>query len=502
MEPKTKKQRSLYIPYAGPVLLEFPLLNKGSAFSMEERRNFNLLGLLPEVVETIEEQAERAWIQYQGFKTEIDKHIYLRNIQDTNETLFYRLVNNHLDEMMPVIYTPTVGAACERFSEIYRRSRGVFISYQNRHNMDDILQNVPNHNIKVIVVTDGERILGLGDQGIGGMGIPIGKLSLYTACGGISPAYTLPVVLDVGTNNQQLLNDPLYMGWRNPRITDDEYYEFVDEFSEKKIVFLGAGSAGCGIAEMIISQTQREGLSEEAARQKVFMVDRFGLLTDKMPNLLPFQTKLVQKRENLSDWDTDSDVLSLLDVVRNVKPDILIGVSGQTGLFTEEIIREMHKHCPRPIVMPLSNPTSRVEATPQDIIAWTEGNALVATGSPFNPVVWKDKIYPIAQCNNAFIFPGIGLGVIASGASRITDEMLMSASETLAQYSPLVLNGEGMVLPELKDIQKVSRAIAFAVGKMAQQQGVAVKTSAEALQQAIDDNFWQAEYRDYRRTSI
>ncbi|STM44551.1 malate dehydrogenase [Escherichia coli] len=197
---------------------------------MEERRNFNLLGLLPEVVETIEEQAERAWIQYQGFKTEIDKHIYLRNIQDTNETLFYRLVNNHLDEMMPVIYTPTVGAACERFSEIYRRSRGVFISYQNRHNMDDILQNVPNHNIKVIVVTDGERILGLGDQGIGGMGIPIGKLSLYTACGGISPAYTLPVVLDVGTNNQQLLNDPLYMGWRNPRITDDEYYEFVDEF--------------------------------------------------------------------------------------------------------------------------------------------------------------------------------------------------------------------------------------------------------------------------------
>lgn len=491
METTTKKARSLYIPYAGPVLLEFPLLNKGSAFSVEERRNFNLSGLLPEVVESIEEQAERAWLQYQGFKTEIDKHIYLRNIQDTNETLFYRLVQNHLEEMMPVIYTPTVGAACERFSEIYRRARGVFISYPNRHNMDDILQNVPNHNIKVIVVTDGERILGLGDQGIGGMGIPIGKLSLYTACGGISPAYTLPVVLDVGTNNQQLLNDPLYMGWRHPRITDDEYYAFVDEFiqavkqrwpdillqfedfaqknamplltryrdeicsfnddiqgtaavtvgtliaasraagsqlSEQKIVFLGAGSAGCGIAEQIIAQTQREGLSEDAARQNVFMVDRFGLLTDRMPNLLPFQAKLVQKCDNLQHWDTENDVLSLLDVVRNVKPDILIGVSGQTGLFTEEIIREMHKHCPRPIVMPLSNPTSRVEATPQDIIAWTEGNALVATGSPFSPVIWKDKIYPIAQCNNAYIFPGIGLGVIASGASRITDEMLMSAS--------------------------------------------------------------------------
>ncbi|MEK0168681.1 NAD-dependent malic enzyme [Pseudescherichia vulneris] len=562
---KYKKNRSLYIPYAGPVLLEFPLLNKGSAFSLEERRNFNLLGLLPEVVETIEEQAERAWLQYQGFKTDIDKHIYLRNIQDTNETLFYRLVENHLDEMMPVIYTPTVGAACERFSEIYRRARGVFISYENRHMMDDILQNVSAHNIKVIVVTDGERILGLGDQGIGGMGIPIGKLSLYTACGGISPAYTLPVVLDVGTNNQQLLNDPLYMGWRHPRISGDEYYEFVDEFiqavkqrwpdvllqfedfaqknampllnryrneicsfnddiqgtaavtvgtliaashaagsqlSNQKIVFLGAGSAGCGIAEQIVAQTQREGLSEAAARQKVYMVDRFGLLTDQMPNLLPFQNKLVQKQENIQHWETSGDAISLLDVVRNVKPDILIGVSGQTGLFTEEIIREMHKYCPRPIVMPLSNPTSRVEATPQDIITWTDGNALVATGSPFPPVQWKDKVYPIAQCNNAYIFPGVGLGVIAAGASRITDEMLMAASETLAEHSPLRTNDNGMVLPGLDQIQHVSRAIAFAVGQVAQQEGVAVKTSAEALQQAIDDNFWRPEYRSYRRTSI
>lgn len=565
MHTKHNKNRSLYIPYAGPVLLEFPLLNKGSAFSVEERSHFNLLGLLPAVVETIEEQAERAWLQYQGFKTDIDKHIYLRNIQDTNETLFYRLVENHLDEMMPVIYTPTVGWACERFSEIYRRARGVFISLQDRGSMDDILQNVPNHNIKVIVVTDGERILGLGDQGIGGMGIPIGKLSLYTSCGGISPAYTLPVVLDVGTNNQQLLNDPLYMGSRHPRITGDEYTAFVDEFiqavkhrwpnvllqfedfaqknampllnryrneiccfnddiqgtaavtvgtliaasraagsqlSNQKIVFLGAGSAGCGIAEQIIAQTQREGLSEADARQKVYMVDRFGLLTDQMPNLLPFQNKLVQKRENLQNWDAQTDALSLLDVVRNVKPDILIGVSGQPGLFTEEIIREMHKHCPRPIVMPLSNPTSRVEATPQDIISWTNGMALVATGSPFTPVTWNEKTWPIAQCNNSYIFPGIGLGVIASDASRITDDMLMSASETLAKYSPLVINGEGLVLPELKDIHIVSRAIAFAVAKVAQQEGVAVKTSEEALLQAIDDNFWLPEYRNYRRTSI
>jgi malate dehydrogenase (oxaloacetate-decarboxylating) len=274
------------------------------------------------------------------------------------------------------------------------------------------------------------------------------------------------------------------------------------QLSEQKIVFLGAGSAGCGIAEQIVAQTQREGLTEEQARQKVFMVDRFGLLTDNMPNLLPFQTKLVQKRENLQGWQTESDAISLLDVVRNVKPDILIGVSGQTGLFTEEIIREMHKHCPRPIVMPLSNPTSRVEATPHDIIHWTEGNALVATGSPFPPVVWKDKTFPIAQCNNAYIFPGIGLGVIASGASRITDEMLMAASETLAQHSPLVNTGYGLVLPPLSEIQNVSRAIAFAVGKMAQAQGVAVEVSAEALEQAIEDNFWLPEYRNYRRTSI
>lgn len=362
------------------------------------------------------------------------------------------------------------------------------------------------------------------------MGIPIGKLSLYTTCGGISPAYTLPIVLDVGTNNQQLLDDPLYMGWRHPRITDDEYYQFVDDviqaikarwpdvllqfedFAQKnampllnryrneicsfnddiqgtaavtvgtliaasrgagrpaeraKIVFLGAGSAGCGIAEQIIAQIVREGLSEEEARQRVFMVDRFGLLTDGMPNLLPFQNKLVQKREQLQSWDTTSEALSLLDVVRNVKPNILIGVSGQPGLFTEEIIREMHKHCPRPIVMPLSNPTSRVEATPQNILSWTDGEALVATGSPFSPVTVKGKQYPIAQCNNSYIFPGIGLGVIASGASRVTDEMLMAASETLAQHSPLVNNGEGPVLPELKDIQTVSRAIAFAVGKVA-----------------------------------
>ncbi|MEW6484517.1 MAG: NAD-dependent malic enzyme [Pseudomonadota bacterium] len=565
MELDYESKRPLYIPYAGPILLEFPLLNKGSAFSREERNEFNLNGLLPETVETIEEQAERAWQQYQEFKNNIDKHVFLRNIQDTNETLFYRVLADHLQEVMPIIYTPTVGTACEQFSDIYRRARGVFISYPNREHIEDMLQNATKQNVKVIVVTDGERILGLGDLGIGGMGIPIGKLSLYTACGGISPAYTLPIVLDVGTNNQQLLNDPLYMGWRHPRIGEEEYNAFVEEFisavkrrwphallqfedfaqknatpllekyrdklccfnddiqgtaavavgtliaasraagsplSEQTIVFLGAGSAGCGIAEQIINEMTSEGLSDTEARRRVMMVDRYGLLTDKLTNLLPFQARLVQSSEAIADWETGSDHVSLLDVVRNAKPTILIGVSGQPGLFTEEIIREMHRHCPRPIIMPLSNPTSRVEATPADLISWTGGAALIATGSPFAPVTWQDKVYPIAQCNNAYIFPGIGLGIIASGASRVTDSMLMSASRALADCSPLATDPTGPVLPELSDIQQVSRRIAIEVARAARLAGVAPESSEEALAQTIEDNFWTPAYRHYRRTSI
>ncbi|MFO6297342.1 NAD-dependent malic enzyme [Rahnella selenatireducens] len=565
MELEYESKRPLYIPHAGPILLEFPLLNKGSAFTEEERSNFNLHGLLPEAVETIEEQADRAYRQFQNFKTDIDKHIYLRNIQDTNETLFYRLLDSHLSEMMPVIYTPTVGEACEHFSDIYRRARGLFISYPNRAHIDDMLQNATKQHVKVVVVTDGERILGLGDQGIGGMGIPIGKLSLYTACGGISPAYTLPVVLDAGTNNPQLLNDPLYMGWRHPRITGEEYEAFVDQFiqavkirwpnvllqfedfaqknampileryrdelccfnddiqgtasvalgsliaaskaaggklSDQTVAFLGAGSAGCGIAEQIIAQMKSEGLSDEEARAKVFMVDRFGLLTDKLPNLLDFQSRLVQKSSALTGWGMSSDSISLLDVVRNAKPTVLIGVSGQPGLFTEEIIREMHKHCARPVVMPLSNPTSRVEATPADILNWTDGAALVATGSPFAPVSHKGTLYPIAQCNNSFIFPGIGLGVIASGATRVTDGMLMAASRTLAECSPLATEGKGSLLPDVNDIQGVSKCIAMEVGKAAQLQGVAMVTSEDSLSKAIEHNFWAPQYRSYKRTSF
>ncbi|MFW2122715.1 NAD-dependent malic enzyme [Acinetobacter ursingii] len=558
----TAKKHPLYIPYAGFTLLELPLLNKGSAFSQQERGQFNLHGLLPHVIETIEEQSQRSYQQFTAFNDAINKHIYLRNIQDTNETLFYRLIEDHLEEMMPIIYTPTVGEACQRFSDIYRRHRGVFVSYPDREHIDDILQNINRRNVKVIVITDGERILGLGDQGIGGMGIPIGKLSLYTACGGISPAYTLPITIDVGTNNQQLLNDPLYMGWREPRITGEEYYDFIDQvltgirrrwphaliqfedFAQKNamplltkyrdkfccfnddiqgtaavsvgsliaasraagkqlkdqiVTFLGAGSAGCGIAEQIIAQMVAEGLSDAEARARVFMVDRFGLITENQPNLLDFQRKLAQKADVISDWAKVEDVISLLDVVKNAKPTVLIGVSGQPGLFTQEVIEALNANCERPIVMPLSNPTSRVEAVPADIIQWTNGQALIATGSPFTPVNYQGRLYHIAQCNNSYIFPGIGLGVIASGAKRVTENMLMASSNALADCSPLLKNAEADLLPPIADIQNVSRVIALKVAQAAIADGVAVPLTDEQIQSNIEKEFWQPEYRTYKR---
>ena len=558
----TAKKHPLYIPYAGFTLLELPLLNKGSAFSQQERGQFNLHGLLPHVIETIEEQSQRSYQQFTAFNDAINKHIYLRNIQDTNETLFYRLIEDHLEEMMPIIYTPTVGEACQRFSDIYRRHRGVFVSYPDREHIDDILQNINRRNVKVIVITDGERILGLGDQGIGGMGIPIGKLSLYTACGGISPAYTLPITIDVGTNNQQLLNDPLYMGWREPRITGEEYYDFIDQvltgirrrwphaliqfedFAQKNampllakyrdkfccfnddiqgtaavsvgsliaasraagkqlkdqiVTFLGAGSAGCGIAEQIIAQMVAEGLSDAEARARVFMVDRFGLITENQPNLLDFQRKLAQKADVISDWAKVEDVISLLDVVKHAQPTVLIGVSGQPGLFTQEVIEALNANCERPIVMPLSNPTSRVEAVPSDIIQWTNGQALIATGSPFTPVNYQGRLYHIAQCNNSYIFPGIGLGVIASGAKRVTENMLMASSNALADCSPLLKNAEADLLPPIADIQNVSRVIALKVAQAAIADGVAVPLTDEQIQSNIEKEFWQPEYRTYKR---
>ncbi|MFT5997044.1 MAG: malate dehydrogenase (oxaloacetate-decarboxylating), partial [Glaciecola sp.] len=418
--------------------------------------------------------------------------------------------------------------------------------------------------VKVIVVTDGERILGLGDQGIGGMGIPIGKLSLYTACGGISPAYTLPVMLDVGTNNQKLLDDPMYMGARHPRIPQEQYNEFLemfisevsarwpeamiqfedfaqpnampllqnyrhkvccfnddiqgtaavtlgtilaacrargDKLSKMKVAFVGAGSAGCGIAEMLVQQMCFEGLSETQARARVFMIDRFGLLTHGMADLREFQQKLMQSASNIASWSYSGEYPSLLDVVNCAKPDILIGVSGQPGLFTEQVITAMAEHCDTPIIFPLSNPSRQVEARPQQVIEWTKGKVVIATGSPFNPVTYNGKVFPIAQCNNSYIFPGIGLGVIASKARLISDEMIMAASNALALESPLAKGESDHLLPRLTQISSLSRKIAFAVGKVAMEQGLALTLSDEALVQRIEANVWKAKYRPYKRVS-
>ena len=560
-----QSQRPLYIPYAGPSLLETPLLNKGSAFSKEERGSFNLTGLLPPRFESIDEQAERAYRQYSCFQTNINKHIYLRAIHDNNETLFFKLVHNNLAEMMPIIYTPTVGDACEQFSDIYRSSRGLFISYEDRFNIDDMLRNATKNKVKVLVVTDGERILGLGDQGIGGMGIPIGKLSLYTACGGISPAHTLPVMLDVGTNNQKLLDDPMYMGARHKRIDQDSYDEFLELFisavkrrwphvllqfedfaqpnampllqrykdriccfnddiqgtasvtvgtllaacrskgsklSEQRVAFVGAGSAGCGIAEQIISQMMNEGLGAEQARSQVFMVDRFGLLTQGMGELRDFQQKLVQSNEAIATWDIAEEYASLVEVMHGAKPDILIGVSGQAGLFTEKVITAMKSHCEMPIIFPLSNPSRQVEATPSQVINWTQGEVIIATGSPFEPVEYQGKTFPIAQCNNSYIFPGVGLAVVAANISRITDEMLQVASEPLAAASPLANKESDELLPPLTSIAQLSRDIAFAIAKVAYKQGLALALTDDELLEKIELNFWKPEYRQYRRTSL
>lgn len=564
MSKQTEARRPVFLPYSGPNLLNISLLNKGCAFTEQERDSFGLRGLIPQRFETIEQQVERAYQQYCSFDEPINKHIYLRATQDSNETLFYRLVRDHIEEMMPIIYTPTVGDACERFSEIYRRARGVFIAYPDRDHIDEILANVTKNNIKVIVVTDGSRILGLGDQGIGGMGIPIGKLSLYTVCGGISPAYTLPIMLDVGTNNQALLDDPLYMGWQHPRIEQEEYDAFLEAFiqavkrrwpevllqfedfnqtnalpllnryreqiccfnddiqgtavvtvgtllaacrvqnkalSQQTIVFAGAGSAGCGIAEQIVTQMCSEGISEHQARQQIFMIDRHGLLVSSM-DLLDFQFALSKDDSELISWNYQGEYPDLLDTVRHAKPTILIGVSGQAGLFNEAIIKMMSSHCDEPIILPLSNPSKQIEATPDDLIHWTQARAIVATGSPFKPVVYEGNEYPIAQCNNSYIFPGFGLAVVAAKIRCISDGMLVAASEVLAQASPAVLEKTDKLLPALTEIDQLSKAIAYAVSQVAFNEGHATPMSDEALLEAIELHFWLPEYREYQRLNL
>jgi malate dehydrogenase (oxaloacetate-decarboxylating) len=542
----------------GMDLLVHPALNKGTAFTEEERSIRGLHGLLPPHVENIEEQVVRAYEAYKRKDDDLERHIYLRALQDTNEVLFYKLLLDHIEEMTPMVYTPVVAQACQQFSHIYRRPRGLFISYPLRDSMSELLRNRPNADVDIVVVTDGERILGIGDQGAGGLGIPIGKLSLYTLIGGIRPERTLPIVLDVGTNNAERLNDPEYIGWRHERISGQQYFDFIDQFvqaikeelpgaclqwedfatphawpilqryrdqlltfnddiqgtsavalgailsavkvtgrslKDQQIVMFGAGSAGIGVADGLREAMKGEGVSEQDARIRFWMVDKDGLLHSGRHDLTPEQIVYVQPESRLSGWPrTLNGQVGLADVIGEIEATILIGLSTASGAFTEAIVREMASKVQRPIILPLSNPTDNSEAKADDLIRWTDGRALVATGSPFSPVSYAGRTIPIAQCNNVFIFPALGLGVVASGARRVTDSMMLAAARALAANSPALKDSSASLLPSLTDVRRVAAQIAIAVGLAAQGDGVAPRMAEKELEQKVLAAQWIPAY--------
>ena len=542
---------------SGMRVLEDPLTNKGTAFTEEERSELGLRGLVPTVVETLEQQVPRRYQTYQKQPTDIARHINLRALQDTNEALFYRLVSDHIEEMLPILYTPTVGVACQRFSEIYRRPRGLFIAYPDRDRIADILRNRPRREVDAIVVTDGQRVLGLGDQGIGGMGIPIGKLSLYTALGGIGPARTLPVLLDVGTNNSELLDDPMYLGWRHRRVSGAAYDDFVDRFvqavraelpdvllqwedfatphalpileryrdqlltfnddiqgtaavvlaalsaaatatgsrlREQTVAMVGAGSAGIGVCEQVVRSMVADGLSERDARARIYVVDVSGLLTTDRTDLGAAQRRLAQPPAAVPSGEPGRPAI-LTDVIDALHPTALIGLSTATGAFTEEVVRRMAARTKRPIIMPLSNPTSRSEARPQDLADWTEGRALVATGSPFPPMKAGRASIPVAQCNNVYIFPGVGLGVTAVHATRVTDTMMTAAATAVGDAAPIRHDPHGMLLPDRAHLADTATVVAGAVARAAVADGVAAALTDDQIDQAIRRTRWLPGYQ-------
>jgi malate dehydrogenase (oxaloacetate-decarboxylating) len=560
---ESTESESLSISITGQRLLDDPLLDKGSAFPEEERRELGLIGLLPLHTSTMEEQLARVYENYQRKDNDIERYIFLTALQDRNETLFYRLLQEHVTEMMPIIYTPTVGEGCRQYSHVFRRPRGLYISYPYRDEILALLNNAPAE-AEVIVVTDGERILGLGDLGVGGMGIPVGKLSLYTVCAGIHPATTLPILLDVGTDNRELLTDPLYLGWRHERVRGKEYDDFIEAFvaaimqkfphvllqwedfskhnaprileryrdrlctfnddiqgtgavtvagllaatklthtklSEQRIVILGAGSSAIGISDQIVAAMMVEGAMELEARSKLWLVDSQGLVHSGRAKVEPFKQKYAQAIEGTLHWKlNDPSKLGFADVVKNVQPTILIGTSAQPGAFTEEIVREMAKHVERPVIFPLSNPTSKCEATPSDLLAWTEGRALVATGSPFPAVVYEGRVIRIGQCNNSFVFPGVGLGVIASGARRVTDAMFAAAARVLSEFAPVLHDPEAPLYPSLELVREVSLRVALEVAREAQRAGLAA-TDLDKLEQTVRGKMWKPHYVPLRRAA-
>jgi len=548
---------------SGQLLLDNPLSNKGSAFSIDERRELGLIGLLPAHFSTIEEQLTRTYENYQRKQSDLGRYVFLTALQDRNETLFYRLLEEHITEMMPIVYTPTVGEGCRQYSHVFRRPRGLYISYPDRNEIPSLLANAPAERVEVIVVTDGERILGLGDLGVGGMGIPVGKLSLYTLCAGIHPSTTLPILLDVGTDNRDLLDDPLYLGWRHERVRGQEYNEFIDLFvdairqkfprvllqwedfakqnaapllkryrdrlctfnddiqgtgavtvagllaamkltrttlGKQRIVILGAGSSAIGICDQIMATMLHAGYSEDEAKQSLWLVDSKGLVHKERYQLEASKRKYAQPIERIAKWQlSDPSNLTLSEVVKNVHPTVLIGTSAQPGAFSEDIIREMAAHVERPVVFPISNPTSKSEATPADLLEWTDGRALVATGSPFPPVNRAGRSIRIGQCNNAFIFPGLGLGVIASGAQRVTDGMFVVAARVLSECSPAMNDPDAPLYPPLECVREISRKVALAVGVEAQRVGVARPTCFEELEHHVTNKMWNPRYVPLRR---
>lgn len=543
---------------SGHDLLAHPGLNKGGAFSREERRVFGLDACLPYHVETLEEQVQKRYKQYLEKNNPLQKSIFLNSLNDYNETLFYKLVGDHLEEMLPIIYTPTIGEAVEKFSHETRRPRGLFLSYPDQERMEALLKERVNDDIDIIVVTDGEGVLGIGDQGVGAINISIGKLMVYTLCAKINPNRVLPIHLDVGTNNHALLNDPEYLGWRHSRVSGEKYDRFIERFvqvvrklmpsaylhwedfgrdnarrilekyrdqfatfnddmqgtgmvatanimaasaaigadiKKHKVVMFGAGTAGVGIADQIWRAMMGAGLSEAEARKQFWLIDRQGLLMDDMPDLVDFQKPYARNSQEVAHWQLCEDThgITLKDVVFNVRPTVLIGCSTVFGAFKEEIVTEMAKYCEHPIIMPLSNPNSHSEADPHDLIHWTDGKAMIACGSPYMPVEFKGKHYRIAQGNNAFVYPGLGLGVVASKAERVTDNMLNVACEALSQCSPIRQDNSAPLLPRFDQVHEVSYQVAKAVIKQAIADGVS-KVKETEIEQLLAQNSWQSSY--------
>jgi malate dehydrogenase (oxaloacetate-decarboxylating) len=545
-------------------LLNDPLLNKGTGFTAEEREAFELHGLLPPSIATLDEQVSRRLQAFRQLSDDFQRYLFLRGLQDSNEVLFYALLVRHLEEMLPIVYTPTVGLGCQYFSQTFRKPRGVFLSIPHKERINRILAHSHFDGVEAIVVTDGERILGLGDQGAGGMGIPIGKLSLYTGCGGLHPKTTLPILLDVGTDNPERLSDPLYIGWRHERIRGRAYDDFVDEFvsavterwphvllqwedfardnatrlleryrdrlctfnddvqgtavvaagalfaainvtsmpmREQRIAVLGAGGAGCGISALLLRAMVEDGLPEAEARARFYLIDRDGLLVEGMPGLMPFQLPFLQSRDAVATWKLKrADQIGIGDVVRNGRPSVLIGVSGQPGAFSEDVVREMATQVKRPVVFPLSNPTSRAEATPFDVNAWTEGRAIIGAGSPFPPILRNGAYVRVDQTNNSYVFPGIGLGAIAVRAKRISDAMLMAAARALADVSPARSNADGNLLPPVSELREVSFRVAQAVALQARKDGSTESIDSGEMYTRIRQKMWMPEYHPYRRT--